>query len=86
MHFKDPISFLRMKSILLFSKSNDICKRNRTHDLLSGKGLGQLWQLLSLKSARTEPTPISLGDQLAQPSPGRLPSRALQPSPLPDSF
>lgn len=50
------------RSIFLFSKSNEICRGDIIHNLLSGKGLGQLWQLLPLKPARTEPMPVSLGD------------------------
>lgn len=62
MHFKDPISFLQVRSTLLFSKSNEICRGDIIHNLLLGKGLGQLWQLLPLKPARTEPMPVCLGD------------------------
>lgn len=63
MHFKDPISFLQVKSILLFSKSNEICRGDIIHNLLLGKGLG--WAALATspsETCKTEPMPVCLGD------------------------
>lgn len=84
MHFKDPINILHMKQILDFlNQMKSVGVEEMEYMTCYRLKHPGSFLNFSLKSARTEPTPVSPGDHLAQPSPECFRSGALESSPLP---